>query len=162
MEAIERDIYRIGHELMEELKNNLKVIASSDLGINKKVGINTLKDSDLIKQMDGWVILNGYQFQVDLVLNYYVDYIVSGRKKGAKMIPIAPLIVWLKRKNIPTTNKNIRSTAFMIAKAIQRDGIEGRDIITPWLEKYDDTVEIYIDKMFERIMSELNNYLIEI
>ena len=133
---------------------------SSDVGINKKTGTNTLKESNLYKQIDWSFREEDEDIIIDTLFNFYVVYIEWSRPPGyGKMPPINAIVKWLKRKNIVPNNKNIRSTAFLIARAIQRDGWEGRPIFeTLYKNTSDKWNNEWANKLFNQIIKELTEY----
>jgi len=69
----------------------------------------------------------------------YGKYVISGRKKFAKKVPISALLKWLKKIGLQGRNKRGRfishnSLAFAIQTSIWKNGIRGRDFIKPLLE----------------------------
>jgi len=72
----------------------------------------------------------------DTVTAYMADYgryVISGRRKFTRKVPISALLDWLQTKGIkPREPKmSINSLAFAIQNAIYKNGIIGRDFITP-------------------------------
>jgi len=72
----------------------------------------------------------------DTVTAYMIEYgryVISGRRKFARKVPVAALIDWIARKGIKSDNPKIsvNSLAFAIQNAIYKNGIAGRDFITP-------------------------------
>ena len=70
---------------------------------------------------------------IELLLNDYVQYIESGRKKGSKFPPLEPIVKWAKKRGIKTDN----STMFLIRRAIAEDGIKPR----PFMYKVLNTID---------------------
>ena len=64
----------------------------------------------------------------------YARYVLEGRKPGGKMPPWRAILDWIKVKRIG----NDRATAWAIARAIQRRGVQGRDYLTPVAERVND------------------------
>ena len=106
-------------------------IMASSMLVNDKVGRNTISpNSDIYKEMYAKASGN---IVIQLLLNDYVQYIESGRKRGSKFPPIQPIVNWAKKRNIPTDN----STIFLIRRAIAEDGIKPR----PFMYKVLDTID---------------------
>ena len=86
----------------------------------------------------------------------YADVIEFGRTPGAKMPPVKAIEAWIRLKPlklrnrqgefIKSTESNIKSAAFAIAKSIGEKGIEG---INYYQEAVDDTWDEYKDKLIE-------------
>jgi hypothetical protein len=133
----------------KDIMEIVRAVMSSDAGINRKVMRNTLTDSDIYREIDVIATHDG-DLVFDFMLNNYLKYIESGRKKGAKMPPVKPIEDWARKHGIPTDN----STIWAIRKAISRDGIASRPIM--------DYVFIELDKMWDaRWADELFNKIIE-
>lgn len=154
------EIAKIIKSFAEDIIEEARKIMSSDVGINKKTGTNTLKESNLYKQIDWSFREEDEDIIIDTLFNFYVVYIEWSRPPGyGKMPPINAIVKWLKRKNIVPNNKNIRSTAFLIARAIQRDGWEGRPIFeTLYKNTSDKWNNEWANKLFNQIIKELTEY----
>ena len=114
----------------EDVMNITADIMSSNLMVNKK-GINTIApDSNIFKEMKAKASGN---IVIELLLNDYVQYIESGRKKGSKFPPIEAIRQWAKKRGIKTDN----STMFLIRRAIAEDGIKPR----PFMYKVLNTID---------------------
>ena len=114
----------------EDVMNITADIMASNLMLNKK-GINTIApDSNIFKEMKAKASGN---IVIELLLNNYVKYIESGRKKGSKFPPLEPIVQWAKKKGIKTDN----STMFLIRRAIAEDGIRPR----PFMYKVLNTID---------------------
>lgn len=132
------------------------VIDNDSIGMNKKSGKNTLKDSLLIQDVDSRVSFgsNGDNVVIEVLFNNYIDYIEKGRRPG-KMPPVSALKEWAQSRGIPTDN----GTLYAIANAIKRDGIEGRPILATLEQRIEDSFENdWADKLFDAMISELNEY----
>jgi hypothetical protein len=132
------------------------VIDNDTVGVNRKTGRNTLKDSTLIKNADSRISFgsNSDNVVIELLLGNYINYIEKGRRPG-KMPPISALKEWAQSRGISTDN----STLFAIANAIKRDGIEGRPVLATLEHEIENSFENeWYDKLFEAMTSELNKY----
>ena len=132
-----KDIMKLVHAAMDgkDLDNNK---TSSD--IYKNLQVNATNDGDLV---------------FDIILNDYLKFIESGRRKGADMPPVEAIVEWAKKHDIPTDN----STIFLIRRAIYRDGIAPR----PFMDKvFDDTDDAWdkdwADELFDEIMRMINDF----
>lgn len=140
----------------DDILTIIRAVMKSDAGINPKIGSNTLADSNLIKSIEVIATDDG-DLVFDVMANDYIQYIESGRRKGAKLPPPEPIIKWAKRHGIPSDN----STIWAIRKAISRDGIRPRPIFEHVIEEIDrkwdnkwsdalfDAVTKIIDEFFE-------------
>ena len=114
----------------EDVMNITADIMASNIMVNKK-GINTIApDSKIFKEMKAKASGN---IVIELLLNNYVKYIESGRKKGSKFPPIEAIRQWAKNK----LGKEDNLTIYKIRSAIVRDGIKPRPFMYKVLETID-------------------------
>ena len=119
----------------EDVMNITADIMASNLMVNKK-GINTIApDSKIFKEMYAKASGN---IVIQLLLNDYVQYIESGRRKSTRAKKVSPppvkaIVQWAKKRNIPTDNLTI----YKIRSAIVRDGIKPRPFMYKVLETID-------------------------
>lgn len=132
-----KDIMKLVQAVMEgqDFANNK---SSSDIYNNLQV--NATNDGDLV---------------FDIILNDYLKFIESGRRKGADMPPVEPIVKWAKKHGIPTDN----GTIYLIRRAISRDGIAPR----PFMDKvFDDIDDVWdknwADELFDEIMRMINDF----
>lgn len=142
--SISKDIMELVRMVMES--NNL---------INTKVGRNTIApDSDIYKSLQVKATNDG-DLVFDIMLNDYLTFIESGRRKGAKFPPVEPIVKWARKRGIPTDN----STIFLIRRAISRDGIRPRPFMQFVLEEIDTSWDDgWANKIFKIITEELDKY----
>ena len=131
-----KDIMQLVNAVMEgqDLASNK---TSSD--IYKNLQVNATNDGDLV---------------FDIILNDYLEFIESGRRKGADMPPVEPIIEWAKKHGIPTDN----STIFLIRRAISRDGIAPRPFMATVMEQIDLDMPNWYDKIFDEITKLINDF----
>ena len=145
---------RIMQEMGRDIAKLVRMVMESNVGINGKVGKNTLKDSDIYRELSVYATSDG-DLVMDIMLNDYIQYIENGRRKGAKMPPVEPIVRWCREKGIPTDN----STIFLIRRAISRDGIEPRPIMAKVFEEMDNKWDNgWADRLFDVIMEQLNKF----
>lgn len=145
---------RIMNEFANDITKIVRMVMDSNVGINKKSGHNTLSDSDIYKQLSVMATSDG-DLVFDIMLNDYITFIESGRRKGAKMPPIEPIVRWCKKKGIPSDN----STVYLIRRAISRDGIAPRPIIATVFEELDREWEgAWSDNLFNIIIEQLDKF----
>ena len=120
----------------EDVMNITADRMASSMLVNDKVGRNTIApDSNIFKEMYAKASGN---IVIQLLLNDYVHYIESGRRKttnGKKVAPppVKAIVQWAKKRNIPTDNLTI----YKIRSAIVRDGIKPRPFMYKVLETID-------------------------
>ena len=132
-----KDIMKLVHAVMDG-QEFAKDKTSSD--IYKNLQVNATNDGDLV---------------FDILLNDYITYIESGRRKGADMPPVEAIVEWAKKHGIPTDN----STIFLIRRAISRDGIAPRPFMDKVFEDIDDVWDKnWADELFDEIMRMINDF----
>lgn len=140
------EISKIVMEFSKDIMDIVRVVMESNLLDNHKVSKNTIIGSDIYNNLivksknDGDLVF-------DILLNDYLTYIESGRRKGAKMPPVEPIVRWARARGIPTDN----STIFLIRRAISRDGIQPRPFMATVMEQIDLSMPNWYDRIFEEI-----------
>ena len=132
-----KDIMQLVHAAMDgqDLASN-----KSGSGIYKNLQVKATNDGDLV---------------FDIILNDYLTFIESGRRKGADMPPVKPIVEWAKKHGIPTDN----GTIYLIRRAISRDGIAPR----PFMDKVFADIDYvwdkdWADELFDEIMRMINDF----
>lgn len=142
-------------DIMTEFSSDIlqlvrEVMATS---VNHKSG-TSLKDSDIYKSAQVKATNDG-DLMFDIILNDYITYIESGRRKGAKFPPVEPIIAWARKRGIPTDN----STIFLIRRAIARDGIRPRPIMAQVMDFVDEEWDKRMShRLFVKITSIIDEY----
>lgn len=148
------EISKIVMEFSKDLMTLVRMVMESNVGINQKVGRNTLTSSEIYKTLSVKATNDG-DLIFDIILNDYLTFIESGRRKGAKFPPVEPIVRWAKSRGIPTDN----STIYLIRRAISRDGIKPRPIMQYVLEEVDkEWNDGLADKLFEKIIEVIDNF----
>ena len=147
------EISKIVMEFSKEIMDVVRVVMESNLLDNHKVGRNTIIGSDIYKNLQV-ISKNDGDLVFDILLNDYLTYIESGRRKGAKMPPVEPIVRWARSRGIPTDN----STIFLIRTAISRDGIQPRPFMATVMEQIDLDMPNWYDKIFDEIISIINDF----
>ena len=154
------DLAKIMKEITEDILKGAREIMSSDIGINQKVGKNTLVGSNLYNQIKWNFQQNDDNIVINLFFNHYIESIESGRmpKKGDRP-SVFEIAKWLKRKKIVSSNENIMKVADTVSYAIWRDGYKARKILEA-LDKYVDSNfdEKYADMIFNALFQEVDDY----
>lgn len=146
IEAIANDVLTLSHLILED----------DSISINKKINKNTLNDSKLNKDIKTQIASLNEPVVIEALFNNYINFIEWDRPPGyGKQPPIDKLRDWALSRNIPTDN----NTLFAIAKAIQRDGHEGRPIIATLEKEIAESFDKeFYDKLFDATINELTNY----
>lgn len=140
--------------MSKDIMELVRVVMESNVGINEKVGRNTLVDSDIYKSLSVKATNDG-DLVFDIILNDYLVYIENGRRKGAKFPPVEPIVRWARKHGIPTDN----STIYLIRRAISRDGIKPRPFMAYVFEEIDkDWEDGWSDELFNKIISEIDKF----
>lgn len=145
---------KIVMEFSKDLMTLVRMVMESNIGINDKVGKNTLTNSEIYKTLQVKATNDG-DLVFDIILNDYLVFIESGRRKGAKMPPIEPIVRWARSRGIPTDN----STIFLIRRAISRDGIKARPFMAYVMDEVDrEWNDSLADELFNKIMEETDKF----
>lgn len=147
------EISKIVMEFSKDIMDIVRVVMESNLLDNHKVGRNTITGSDIYKNLQV-ITKNDGDLVFDILLNDYLTYIESGRRKGAKMPPVEPIVRWARSRGIPTDN----STIYLIRRAISRDGIAPRPFMSTVMEQIDLNMENLYDKIFDEITKLINDF----
>jgi len=133
------------------------VMEDDSVGVNTKVGRNTLKDSALKGDL---FVTVGQSFGEDAVIqalfNNYVVYLEWDRPaKYGKKPPISELKDWAQKNGIPTD----AGTLWAISTAIWRDGHAGRPIFATIDAHTDDLFTTdWADDLFTNIVDNLDKF----
>jgi len=147
------EISKLVMEFSKDIMDLVRVVMESNLLDNHKVGRNTIIGSDIYKTLQVKSTNDG-DLIFDIILNDYLTFIESGRRKGAKFPPVEPIVRWARSRGIPTDN----STIYLIRRAISRDGIAPRPFMATVMEQIDLNMENWYDKLFEEIIKLINEF----
>lgn len=154
------DLAKIIKEIVDDILKGSRDIMGSNIGINDKVGKNTLVGSNLYNQIKTSFKTNPDNIVIELFFNYYIEFIESGRmpKKG-KRPPVFEIMKWLRRKHIVASNDNIMSVAYAVRYAIWRDGYKARKVLEA-LDNYVDSEfdKRYADMIFDGLFAEVDRH----
>lgn len=151
---------KIIQEITEDIIRSARQVMSSDVGINEKVGFNTLYGSNLYKQISTSWKETGDNVVIDTLFNHYIGYIEWDRPpEYGDPPPVIEIIKWLRRKHIVSSNENIKSVAYVISRSIWKKGHKGRKIFD-MLDKYVDSgfENRYADMIFDALFKEVDDY----
>jgi len=109
---------------------------------------NDLSRSELVKSIEGKWGANS----IEVWAYEYAIYIDSGRRVGAKRVPLWALVDWIKRYNIGDGSISVNSLAFLIQRAIFENGIKPR----PYLDQFTaEAIELITDKLLSEYETKL-------
>ena len=141
------DISKIVTEFTKDIMQLVNAaMEGQDLASNKS-GSDIYKNLQVKATNDGDLVF-------DILLNDYLTYIESGRRKGADMPPVEAIVEWARSRGIPTDN----STIFLIRRAISRDGIAPRPFMATVMEQIDLNMPNWYDKIFDEITKLINDF----
>lgn len=162
---------------LERIRNTLNEIAAqcvaivhtvmdSDIGVNDKVGINTLTGSNAYKNIEA--VTTEDIGVINLLIDEYAVLYIDGNgyewarrpvtvKKDQKWPPVQVIAEWAARKGLPTDNK----TVYLICKSIWEKGIKARPFINASFEQIDKEFTDWADKLFNDICSGLDEFFNE-
>lgn len=135
------EISKIVMEFSKDIMDIVRVVMESN------ISSDSYKNLKVIAKNDGDLVF-------DIILNDYLTFIESGRRKGADMPPVEPIVRWARSKGIPTDN----STIFLIRRAISRDGIAPRPFMATVMEQIDLDMPNWYDKIFDEITKLINDF----
>lgn len=135
------EISKIVMEFSKDIMDIVRAVMESN------IDSDSYKNLKVIAKNDGDLVF-------DIILNDYLEFIESGRRKGADMPPVEPIIRWARSKGIPTDN----STIFLIRRAISRDGIAPRPFMATVMEQIDLNMPNWYDKIFDEITKLINDF----
>ena len=149
------EISKLVMEFSKDIMDLVRVVMESNLLVNNKPRVrkNTIIGSDIYKTLQVKSTNDG-DLIFDIILNDYLVFIESGRRKGAKMPPVEPIVRWAKSKGIPTDN----STIYLIRRAISRDGIKARPFMAHVMEELDREWDGVADEIFNVIIQEIDKF----
>ena len=157
---MEVQLAKIIQEITEDIVKGARDIMASDVGINQKVGKNTLVGSNLYRQISTSWKETGDNIVIDTFFNHYIGYIEWDRPpEYGDPPPVIEIIKWLRRKHIVSSNENINSVAYVISRSIWKKGHKGRKIFD-MLDKYVDSgfENKYADMIFDALFKEVDDY----
>ena len=135
------EISKIVMEFSKDIMDIVRVVMESN------IDSDSYKNLKVIAKNDGDLVF-------DIILNDYLKFIESGRRNGAEMPPVEPIVRWARSRGIPTDN----STIFLIRRAISRDGIAPRPFMATVMEQIDLNMPNWYDKIFDEITKLINDF----
>jgi len=162
------ELERIKHTL-EEFAQHCAVIVhailNSEVGINNKVGINTLGggNSELYKNIEA--ISTEDLGVINLLIPEYAVLYVDGNgfewarrpvsvKKDQRWPPVEVIRDWAQRKGLPSDN----SSVYLYSRSIMEKGIKARPFVNPSLDEIERDFSRWADKLFNDLCSGLDEF----
>lgn len=142
------DINKIVTEFTKDIMKLVHAVIDGQEFASNKIGSDIYKNLQVNATNDGDLVF-------DIILNDYLKFIESGRRKGAKFPPVEPIVKWAKKHGIPTDN----GTIYLIRRAISRDGIAPRPFMDKVFADIDDVWDKnWADELFDEIMRMINDF----
>lgn len=152
MKVDRQRIYDAVKAIAEEAKAVMMSVLASELGVNKKVGRNTLVEGRIFQEVG----CNVEDIElVSILVNDYIQYIESGRRPGS-FPPVSVIAKWAAEKGITTDNRVV----WAICQNIYKEGIAPRPIIDAsngFWEQIDQEWDNWSSKIFEAITEQIDN-----
>lgn len=146
----------------------VRTVMDSDIGINDKIGTNTLTGSNAYQKIEG-VNVDDIGLINLLIPEYAVLYVdgdgymwarrpadpdVEGHREDQVPPPIEAIKEWASRKNLPTTGSFIWKARW----SVWWKGVKARHFIEPSFEEIDKQFETWADDLFEALCVELDEF----
>lgn len=154
------DLAKVMREITKDILKGVREIMDSDVGVNDKVGKNTLSGSELYNRIKTSWEESEDEVVISLFFNHYIEYIESGRPpQHGKRPPVFEIAKWLRRKHICSTNDNIMRVAYAVSYVIWRDGYRARKVLEA-LDKYVDSKfeNEYADMVFDALTRDIDDW----
>jgi len=128
-------------QVMTDIKNEIKILTQ------KILLENGLHENDkIVKQ----VVIKPTKDTLEVYLNSYIKFIQTGRGKFKTRVPIASLIRFIKKRQIPLGGEKISRVAYAIQTAIFKNGIKGKPGIEDEIvDNVGDYITDYIIRTFD-------------
>lgn len=130
-------------DLNIELSNQLNVIADY-----LKVEIQNILEEkghratgELIRSIENTVSKGSDMYVIEGSMALQGRFIITGREKGKKGVPVDALVKWIENKNFSDGIKSTRGLAFAIQKSIIDKGIKPNDFIGDVFDRNRDRME---------------------
>lgn len=148
-------------KVIEEIAKDVLILSQlimddDSISSNRKVNKNTLRDSNLRKDIETKIESLDNPVVINALFNHYIIFLEWSRpKKHKKKPPIDVLRDWALSRGIPTDNE----TLWKISYAIWRDGHQGRPILATLEKEIEVSFDKDIfDKLFNSISEEITKY----
>ena len=155
-------------ELAERIRQAILESMDSDIGINRKIGVNTLRDSQLRESVSVQAISED---TIVFEIAEYYENVVQGRESGLKIDSqmIESLRLWIRRKGIHFQGTDENGTLWLVCKSIVEKGIAPRPFIRSGERNNEDPSRILVfldsyfadwaDDVYDMIVNAINKQL---
>jgi hypothetical protein len=120
-------------------------------GTSNKVASGKLRDSVKVN-----VVKSGDITEIQILMEYYWQWVQSGRSRGKGYVPVGSLMKWIKDRGITPNKGDIKGMAYAISKNINKFGIRPANFLDLSLEKIMNDQRI-IDALGEATYDDLIN-----
>lgn len=140
-------------QLALDILDVMAEVLESDVAINDKTNTNTLRRSQLKRNM---TVNESFPRFIYFEYFDYLEYVERGRRPNTRKVPISALREWAMRKGIPSDN----STLYAIQQSIYKVGISPRPIMETFQRNLDKEMgEDLLDGIYDAIIQQLDKYL---
>ena len=147
MSALETELNTIARFLEQAIREQL-------------VEDGKIASGELVKSIENVVSRGSNSFVIEGSMAEQGKFVISGRKVGAKGVPIDALVRWIEQKNFSTGVKSTRGLAFAIQKNIKEKGIEPNDFIETVFQRFEGQIDRDINNAIEQALDvELTNLI---
>lgn len=160
---MEADFKRLFDDIAAQCKAIMLAILDSEVGVNDKVGFNTLSGSNMYNTIDA-VNVDDLGVINILIPEYAVKYVDGEGYEWArrpakdyssqKWPPVNVIAEWASRKGIPSDNETI----WKICYSIWWEGIKARPFIEPTFEEIDNRWDEWADNIFNEVCKPLDSF----
>lgn len=109
---------------------------------------------------------NLFGVSIDIEAAEQAKYLLSGREKGKKGVPLDALIEWVRQKKFDLKGNRERSVAFLIQRSIREKGIQPSKFMVKATRRFDKSkrlesniekfMEQYLDDLLQTMLKQLN------
>lgn len=126
---------------MDKLKKALKIFGNEYVGAMSDIlrKSDKIASRELIESLKTRVFKTGFgtSYTLKVIAAKHLTFVESGRRKGAKPPPVAPIKQWIKDKNIPLPD----GAEYGVAKNIGKNGIKPLDVVEKAFKDVQDSIE---------------------
>lgn len=154
------DINKLAKAFSDDIIREARRLMSSEMGINEKTGTNTLKNSNLYKQLESEVLQNENDLIINVLFNFYIVYINWERPPFYKKWPkVSAIRDWIVSKNICPTNMTINQFTYLVGRSIYEKGHMSRPILDTLFNNTNKLWEnYYADEFFQTLIKPITAY----
>lgn len=105
--------------------NTLVKNLGKEMTASKKVNTGRM-----VRSLEAKVVFTPLSAEINVLAAFYAGFVDRGRLRGARRVPIKPLLKWLKQRGFSSgSSKSDRSIAFAIQTKIFKEGIKPANFV---------------------------------